>query len=470
MVEAPQSRRRRRWLLIVATLAAVVVVTVAGAAGWWFTGGAEALARSRWQPPEQTFLSSMREQPVAGWRTRMSDLGLPAPTDGGEPSRIAASNDPNGPRPFIGSLGNNAYFLASSSGTPGPQWWLVVIDVHDGRSPFAPVQLGTATMPPQCFLNGPDHVLCLNVHDDSSFTASVVDARSGAVVYTGPTDLRLGSATLSVRQAGNYAVAETHNQGVYGIGPRTEATWFVPGDGRAQIDPPNHFESVPQEFAAQYSSSSGASDTTVFSLSDGGVIRAQLDDGTKLGTVKVYPGGFAAQVEAGGKPLGIQFFDDNGQQVGERGVEGTLTDDSMGLPIVTLRPTGQKAVFSPDGEKLMDLPDGATELVGATLFVNENRSSTFPMWREYDLKTGDKGPACDFNMSNYLGTDGSVIVFGATNRKADVLAKARDLATCDTLWTLPSEATSLGRIWRVNTTLVQLSDDGTELMSLVPPG
>jgi hypothetical protein len=91
------------------------------------------------------------------------------------------------------------------------------------------------------------------------------------------------------------------------------------------------------------------------------------------------------------------------------------------------------------------------------------------MWREYDLKTGDKGPACDFNMSNYLGTDGSVIVFGATNRKADVLAKARDLATCDTLWTVPSEADSLGRIWRVNTTLVQLSDDGTELMSLVPP-
>jgi hypothetical protein len=63
--------------------------------------------------------------------------------------------------------------------------------------------------------------------------------------------------------------------------------------------------------------------------------------------------------------------------------------------------------------------------------------------------------------------DGVVLV--VTSPNANVVAKARDLATCDTLWTIPSQPNSLGRVWRVNTTLVQLSDDGTELVSLVAP-
>jgi hypothetical protein len=47
--------------------------------------------------------------------------------------------------------------------------------------------------------------------------------------------------------------------------------------------------------------------------------------------------------------------------------------------------------------------------------------------------------------------------------------KARDLTTCDTLWTLTSPVGTFRDVWRVNTTLVQLSDDGTELTSLVAP-
>jgi hypothetical protein len=38
------------------------------------------------------------------------------------------------------------------------------------------------------------------------------------------------------------------------------------------------------------------------------------------------------------------------------------------------------------------------------------------------------------------------------------------------LWTLKSAVGSFRAVWRINTTLVQLSDDGTELMSLVAPG
>jgi hypothetical protein len=32
-------------------------------------------------------------------------------------------------------------------------------------------------------------------------------------------------------------------------------------------------------------------------------------------------------------------------------------------------------------------------------------------------------------------------------------------------WTLPKQPNSFGYVWRVNDTLIRLSDDGTELMS-----
>ena len=340
---------------------------------------------------------------------------------------------------------------------------MIGIDVRDGRRLFAPIQLGATARPPQCFLNGPTNVLCLN--NDSSNIAYVVDIQSGGLSYTGTTDLRLGYATLAVEQVGTYAVAKTDNQGVYGIGPRAETTWFVPGDGQVRAGPPHRFEPLPQELAAQLSADPRAYEMTVFSLSDGKVIRPEVDNGAHLEKTEVYPGGFAAEVDDGRKSLGIQFFDDTGKRLSERSVKGTLT--AVGLPIV--KSNDQSSVYSPDGRKLLDIPAGAIRLVGTTLFVNENKSEAFPMWRQYDLKTGAKGPACDFNMSNFLGVNGSVIVFDVTNREAGLVAKARDLATCDTLWTLPSKVNSFGRVWRINTALVQLSDDGTELSSLVAP-
>jgi hypothetical protein len=458
---AVPSRSRRRWLIVVAVLS--VVVAVAVAVVWWVQDDGSAAARRAWQPPPSAQLSSpMRAQPVPGWRTNVTDLGLPSPPQGAELSRIAASNDPFGPRPFIGNLDDHAYFLASSPATPGPQWWVVGIDVRSGQRLFAPVQLGVTARPPQCFLNGPTNVLCLN--DDSSNTAYVVDVQSGALSYTGTTDLRLGSATLAVAQVGNIAVAKTDNQGIYGIGPHAETTWFVPGDGLVQPGPTPRFEPVMQTLATQLSADPRAYEMTVFSLDDGKVVKPEMDDGAHLGKAEVYPGGFAAQVEINRKPVGIQFFDDTGKRLSERSVEGSLTA-SVGLPIVTS--SGQSAIYTPDGRKLLDIPEGAIRLVGTTLFHNENKSQTFPMWRQYDLKTGAKGPACDFDMSNFLGTNGSVIVFDVTNPEAGLAAKGRDLATCDTLWTLPSKVNSFGRVWRINTSLVQLSDDGTELSSLV---
>jgi hypothetical protein len=223
---------------------------------------------------------------------------------------------------------------------------------------------------------------------------------------------------------------------------------------------------MPQTLGAQASADPRVYETTVFSLHDGKVVKPEIDGGAHLGETAVYPGGFAAEIELNRKALGVQFFDDQGTRLDRGAVAGSLTG-SAGLPIVT---SGrQSAVYSPDGAKLLDLPEGAIRLVGTTLFVNENKSDAFPMWRQYDLKTGTKGPACDFSMSNFLGTNGSAIVFSVANPRAGVVAKARDLATCDTLWTLPSRADSFAQVWRINTTLVRLSDDGTELSSLVAP-
>jgi hypothetical protein len=56
------------------------------------------------------------------------------------------------------------------------------------------------------------------------------------------------------------------------------------------------------------------------------------------------------------------------------------------------------------------------------------------------------------------------------NPNVGLVTTAMDLKTCDTLWTLKSAVGSFRAVWRINTTLVQLSDDGTALMSLVAPG
>ncbi|HET7739155.1 MAG TPA: hypothetical protein VFL67_00730, partial [Mycobacterium sp.] len=319
-------------------------------------------ARAAWQPPPEPMLSSsMRERPTVGWRTNVVDVGLPESSA----SRIAVSNDPFGPRPLVGSRGDNAYLLASSAAPAGQQWWLVGLDVRDGDRIFNAVPLGVTLRPPQCFLNGPTDVLCLDQLPSSS--AWVIDGLSGSVQYAGPTKLRLGFDTLAVKQIGIHAVAETQDQGVYGIGPRAETTWFVPGDGRAQTPPPGAYSPVSQSLAAQYGTNPRKLDTTVFSVSDGVVIKPGVEAGTELAKTAVYPGGFASEIYTpDGRPSGISFFDETGKRVGDQNVEGALTDDLVDLPIISQGEDKSQAVYSPQGRRIFDAPWGASELVGNT--------------------------------------------------------------------------------------------------------
>lgn len=129
---ATTPRRRRRWPIVVAALTVVVAVAAAALVVFWWTRDGDIGLRPDWQPPVQTFLtSSMRAQPVPGWRATVTDLGLPGSTPGSAvQSRVSTSDDQRWSDPFVGSLGDAGFFLAQTHGAPGTQWWLAGIDVR----------------------------------------------------------------------------------------------------------------------------------------------------------------------------------------------------------------------------------------------------------------------------------------------------------------------------------------------------
>jgi hypothetical protein len=458
-------------LIVVLALTAAVVVTVAVTFLLVLSNRGDALgARPDWQPPPQTLLtSSMRVQPVPGWKARINDLGLP------DQSRIATSDDPIWSSPFIGYLDNRGYFLATSPGTPDKQWWMVGVDAHSGGRLFAPVRLDAGAGTPKCFLNGPNTVLCLvdNVHDGVAqpSTAWVIDARTGTVSFTGPTDLFTSPGELRVQQVGIYALAGTADKGVYGVGPDAEPTWFVPGRGTVSARPLAGTDAAPLVLATQ-STGQGSDRMIVFSIIDGAVITPQVAHGEQPLSAAVYPGGFAVEVAAAERQSasgGVEFFDAKGERLGRADVSGSLS--TLGTDLPTMESNPQSTVFGASGAKLAEIPGsntgGSSLLVGSRLFVEVSDGET--RWQQYDLSTGVQGKSCAPYMGAYVGSDGTTGILESGNPNIGLVTTAMDLATCDTLWTLKSPIGSFRDVWRVNTTLVQLSDDGTELMSLVAP-
>lgn len=335
----------------------------------------------------------------------------------------------------------------------------------------APVRLDTGEYAPRCFLNGPDVLLCIRQQSDSA-TAWVISAHTGEVTYTGPTDLRISTGKLGVVQVGIYAIAQTMNQGVYGVGPRAETTWFVPGAGKVST---RFVDSnvAPHTLATQVTGGRGSDRMVVFSVVDGGVITPELNDEFRPLSAVSYPGGFAVEVVGEGRkstPDGVAFFDDVGKQLGRLDVSGALSQSSMDVPIVGAAP--ESLAFSRDGFELAKIarfyPGSTAVLIWNRLFVTGPSDGT--PTKQYDLQTGIEGKECDIFLPGYIGSDGTVGVFGDGNPGAAPETTAIDLASCERLWTITSPKGSFRDMWRVNTTLVQLSDDGTELMSLVAPG
>lgn len=417
--------------------------------------------------PSTVFASSMKVRPIPGWRLNTHDLGLPTGATFVDRDVMTPSY------PLIGYLRRNGYFLAQS--TAGPtEWWLVGVDTGSGRSLFPPVSLGApGAEGPECFLNGPSAILCIR-DDGPTSHAWVVNADSGRVAFDGPTDLSLRLGRKQVTQAGIYAVVEESGRGVSGVGPRAELTWLVPGNGK--VDGHGQTDLGAKSLATQLVGGPGSRTKVVFAVADGRVVSPPTEIGRRQLNAVVYPNGFAIEEGANMGPVTnpdeILFFDNEGRQTGRLESRDSLVSESPDIPM-TQPTSGDATVYTLNGGALAHVPRiydlRSAHLIGSRLFIAESDNSSFPQWAQIDLKTRQRGNTCDFNLKGVLASDGEVFVVKIDNPKADAVAKGVDPVTCETLWRLPSQPDSFAQVWRVDTTLVQLSDDGTELFSLVAP-
>lgn len=125
-------------------------------------------------------------------------------------------------------------------------------------------------------------------------------------------------------------------------------------------------------------------------------------------------------------------------------------------------------VFTLDGRQLLKLPPSVlrpwVRLIGTRLFVStdpDNRT-----WQQFDLRTGEAGKTCEGDSlgAYYIASDGEVAVALGDRTPAEGI----DLTTCETLWSIAGSAPGEAKeVWKVNTTLVQRTDD--RLFSLVAP-
>jgi len=457
-----QTRSSRVVLVVLCTGLALL----AAAAGVVFVlSGNDARGEYSWPPPPPTLHGDLSVAPVPGWRTKLTDMV--SATSPLRPHTLSIPS-PLEAVPYLGNLGATGFFIAEEPRLRDKQWWLIAVNVDDGRPAFPPVLLSTTSEPPRCFLNV-DSVLCLD-DKGSPATAKVVDVRSGRTSFEGPTDLRADGADLSVRQIGTFSVATTQGRGVFGIGALASTTWFVPGEGDVPLAAPSDQSDTPSKLTTQSASDPRNSVKTVFSVQDGHVVSPQIEAGSRIERAVTYPGGFAAEVATADGPTQVRLFDEAGRRLSDHGQPGRLSTASLDYPIVEVD-DGKWLVFAPDGIRIFEgdgkTPDGV-RVVGDWLFANLTTNSGFPEWQQYSWRTGAKGKVCEFDMMRrYRGSDGEVGVFAVENPQAGVSAKGRRLSTCDELWSLPARPGSLTQVWRIGTVLVQLSDDGTELDSLV---
>ncbi|MGE2737092.1 hypothetical protein [Mycolicibacterium vaccae] len=391
--------------------------------------------------PEQTLLAGpLRHQPVPGWTTTVADLGLPPGT---------------AVKP-IGAATTRGVFL----GIGANEWWLVGIDITNGERTFDPVRLGSSTNAAafNCYLNGPPDVLCVRQERDPATrgTAWVIDTDAGAVSYEGPTEVKVAYAQGQPRlqPIGDRVVATVEGRGVHGVGSRAEFTWFVPGDGilPAQFASWDH-DTTRAPLAVQ---GAGAGADVVFSLSDGAVVEPALPVEARLRRAVVYPGGFGYEYSDGVGDR-VALFDAVGTPRGESIPAEGLETRSLDLPVV--RTPTDYVVIDADGRQILELPRTGSSphvrLIGSRLYVAQDPVNRD--WQQFDLETGDAGPTCtDGRLGfDYVGSDGDVAVV----RGDGILARAVDLTTCETLWTMPTPQDQITELWRVDTALVQRTDD-----------
>jgi hypothetical protein len=271
-----------------------------------------------------------------------------------------------------------------------------------------------------------------------------------------------------VEQWGDYVLATVSGEGVHGVGPHAERTWFVPGRGSLGQQRDWNHDAPTQTLAVQGGAGSSTTDV-VFSVADGHVVTPDMPQGARLGQAMIYPGGFGYGYSTTGDYFSDQvaFFDDSGKSLSRPDSKEILLTGSRDIPMVQSPSTD--TVVTLDGRKLLEFPKStampSTRLIGERLFIDAGGERE-KSWQQYDLRTGASAKTCDIEGLGYYYTasDGAVALI----RSDGSAARAFDLSTCDELWSLPGETQSEGKdVWRINTTLVQRTND--ELFSLVAP-
>jgi hypothetical protein len=97
-----------------------------------------------------------------------------------------------------------------------------------------------------------------------------------------------------VVQVGDYLVAAMEGEGVHGVGPHAELTWFISGSGHLTQSAEWPRDVGPQRLAVQDGVST---QSVVFSVEDGKVIKPEVPPGERPGRAMVFPGGLGYEYQ-----------------------------------------------------------------------------------------------------------------------------------------------------------------------------
>jgi hypothetical protein len=416
--------------------------------------------------------------PVPGWRLTAAEIGVPSDVPIGQP---------------IGTIGDHAYFFTGcdeeclqrrcDSTCDDPRGWLFGIDLRTGARLFKPVLMDGFRYSPlfrACHQNGPSMAVCVNNEFPKAGQSGllwVLDLDRGVVTYSGKTDFWQDSVPgpgPNLLPVGNprgqtRLVASVRGKGVYGVGPRAELTWFVPGSGHLVPAEVAVDDGTPVTLATQIPTAEDPR-YRVFSVIDGTEKTPTPPPGTTLRRALAYAGGFAYQYEAG-DTAGVLFYDPAGHLLARRELKGYNLMEATPVPIVLDAPMFR--VYAPDGRQITTVPADFTSqaapmfwAMGRELYSGPDREPEQQTWQQWNLDTGRSGSSCrpQVALTSYVGSDGRIVLL-LDVRHGRVAVVAVDVATCQTLWRMPQPGRH--KIDQLGTALVDVSPG--ELVSLRAP-
>ncbi|OBJ52923.1 hypothetical protein [Mycobacterium sp. 1423905.2] len=476
--EAPPRQSRRRWWWVAAAALGVIAVVAGGivAALWERSDTTRHGAYAPSAPPPigtpKDLLVSipLSRQPVPGWRLSAKDIGLPPGVKVGN---------------LFARVGKKAYFVTVEGcdrKCQKPTGWVYGLDADTGAKLFSPLALpGFSGTDADCHSNGPAVAICTSrvfgeTDDAPPPGAWVIDLDRGVVTYHGPNTLNpnlkdVGGMRLEVvgyEYGPAYLVAAKRGDGIHGIGPHAELTWFLPGSGELRA-PALYDPDVPSlTLAVQPSTpSDDRRGDRVFSVVDGRDLTPHPPSGTRLEEVEIYNGGFAYQFDAG-KVTGTLMYDTAGHQVGRQEPERSYPRPNAAM--LTLVVGDHFQIYDAAGKPIATIPSRGLvddfKTIGTKLYVRTQGSDygVEQGWQQWDLLTAQPGSTCTMNLGpNYVGSDGIVVMtMGGAGDQPNV--SAIDTTTCRTLWEMPGKI----RIHKVSTGLIEIDHEHDAVMSLRP--